>query len=127
MRVESIINYYGVTQKNKWAYYPAFSSKLNKSALDFINSKDFLIEKVSKNKYIIGKYIINILLKACNCRFFLKKAICRHSLAYTHQNQLNWFGPLYSQRNEFIFKNKKGRKRGFRYKKSKHALEFDSD
>ena len=86
MRVESIINYYGVTQKNKWAYYPAFNSKLNKSALDFINSKDFLIEKVSKNKYII-----NILLKACNCRFFLKKAICRHSLAYTHQNQLNWF------------------------------------
>ena len=50
--------------------------------------------------------------QTCNCRGFLKHAICPHSLALDHIKDWNWFGQKYQTRsNEFVYKNKKGLKR----------------
>ena len=41
---------------------------------------------------------------------------------------LEWFGPQYDKRsNEFVYKNKKGAKKGSRYKKARSALEYDDE
>ena len=62
------------------------------------------------------------------CAQFLKKAICIHSLAYSHLKDLNWFGTAYSNRsNEFCYRTKKGRSKGHRYKKSTQSLMIESD
>ena len=127
-KVEDMITYYGITQKNKWSTYPAYSNKLNEDTHRYMTREDFSVEKIAKGKYRIGGSIINRSTKMCNCRLFLKRAICRHSLAYSNCYDLNWYGVSYSSRNEFVYKNKKGRKKGpGRYKKANKALQFESD
>lgn len=47
---------------------------------------------------------------------------------FSHLKNLEWFGPKYICRsNEFVFRNKTGRKKGRMYKKASSALEIDSD
>jgi len=105
--------------------YPKFSTKLNESALKIDKG---LFKKITQNKYAFQNWIINKIEKCCSCRGFLKNAICRHSLAFSHLKNLEWFGPKYTCRsNEFVFRNKTGRKKGRRYKKASSALEIDSD
>ena len=113
---------------NKWSTYPAYSNKLNEDTHRYMTREDFSVEKIAKGKYRIGGSIINRSTKMCNCRLFLKRAICRHSLAYSNCYDLNWYWVSYSSRNEFVYKNKKGRKKGpGRYKKANKALQFESD
>ena len=59
---------------------------------------------------------------------FKKNAICLHSLGYSHLKDLNWFGPKFTTRScEFAYNNKRGSKKGSKYKKATSALMMDAD
>jgi len=120
-----MVHYYSTSQKDKFNEYPRFLEKLNNHALKIDQS---LFKKITSNKFSYTKWVINRTEKSCSCRGFLKHAICPHSLAFSHMKDLNWFGPKYQKRsNEFVYKNKKGSKKGSRYKKARSALEMDDD
>jgi len=71
---------------------------------------------------------VNIKECSCSCRGFLKNAICLHSLGYSHLKDLNWFGPKFTTRScEFAYNNKRGAKKGSKYKKATSALMMDAD
>ena len=106
-------------------YYDGFITHLNESALKLDKS---LFKKSSYNKYNYKKYTIDRVDKSWSCRGFLKHAICLHSLAFSHLKNLEWFGQKYTTKSdEFVFRNKNGRPKGRRYKKSLSALNFDED
>ena len=78
------------------------------------------------------KWLINVTKRKCNCRLFLKYAICGHILGYVYKNtKLDseaWFGPKYVNTvKEFSYnvkrgaKNKQNKTKG-RYKNSEKAL-----
>ena len=120
-----MVHYYSTEQAGRFNEYPKFKTKLNDAALKLDKS---LFKKISYLKYGFKNWTINIKEKCCSCRGFLKCAICPHSLAFSHLKNLDWFGPKYTSRlNEFVFKNKTGRKKGHRYKKASSALEIVSD
>ena len=45
---------------------------------------------------------------SCNCSKFVKWAICRHVIAYSNFNLLDWYGSKYRQPLKFVNKLKKG-------------------
>lgn len=76
---------------------------------------------ISKNQFKISKlncsghnnFKIDISKKSCTCPFWLKHAICSHSLAFSNLKELSWFGPAYSGKSKkFFTKCKRGRKGG---------------
>lgn len=120
-----MVVYYSSEQAGLFNKYPKFNNKLNEAALKLDKG---LFKKISQNKFSFKRWVINRVEKSCNCRGFLKHAICPHSLAFSHLKNAEWFGPKFTTRsNEFVFKNKNGRKKGSRYKKASSALVVDSD
>jgi len=99
----------GFTQKKKLSIFGILDkcSEIDKS----------LFKKVTNIKFNYKRWIINKTEQTCSCRSFLKHAICPHSLVLAHIKDWNWFGPECQTRsNEFVYKNKKGAKKGSRYK-----------
>ena len=87
---------------------------------------------VDKNQYKkIGNKIIytsgdktfelDCKLKNCNCKYYLKYKICKHSLGYSNINDLNWFGKKFNDNKKFEIKEKRGRKTKKNYKRFPHA------
>lgn len=124
-KCEEMVNYYSTLQGDRFNEFPKFNKKVNEMALKLDKS---LFKKISMNNYRYKSWIINKNEKCCSCRGFLKHAICQHSLGFSHLKNLQWFGPKYTNRSdEFVFKNKIGRKKGGRYKNALPALESDED
>ena len=121
-----MVHYYSTLQKDNWNEFPKFYLKINDYALKKIDQS--LFKKLNYNKFGYKQWVINRTERTCSCRGFLKHAICPHSLGFSHMKDLNWFGPKYQNRsNEFVYKNKKGSKKGSRYKKARSALEIDDE
>ena len=95
-KCEEMIRYYLSQQRDKFHTIPKFNEKLN----DFACKMDKgVFKKISSIKILYkNNHVINKLEKTCSCSYFLKKAICIHSLAYSHLKDLNWFGSSYSIR-----------------------------
>ena len=124
-KCSEMVTYYSTEQADQFNEYPKFSTKLNEKALQLDKS---LFKKISYSKYNYNQYTINRVEKTCSCRNFLKHGICPHSLAFSHFKNLEWFGPKFSCRsNEFVHKNKNGRKKGSRYHHASKALIPDFD
>ena len=125
-KCEDMIHYYSSQQRESFHIIPKYKENLNNVAIKMDKS---VFKKISSLKILYKeKYLINKIEKTCSCAQFLKKAICIHSLAYSHLKDLNWFGTAYSNRsNEFCYRTKKGRSKGHRYKKSTQSLMFESD
>ena len=69
-------------------------------------------------------HYIDIKRKSCDCKIFLKRAICVHTLGFSHSYELDWYSPVYDSRaTEFSYKTKKGAPKGCREKKIKKALQ----
>ena len=69
------------------------------------------------------EYYINLKDGECTCGYFVKHAICKHSLSYSNVNTCNWFGPEYTkQATKFVYKIKRGRKCLGRPKLAEKAL-----
>ncbi len=124
-KCSEMVHYYSTVQADSFNEYPRYIDSLNNLAKKIDKS---LFKKVTNIKFSYKRWIINKTEQTCSCRGFLKHAICLHSLALSQIKDWNWFGPKYQTRsNEFVYKNKKGAKKGSRYKKSKSALEMDDD
>jgi len=124
-KCSEMVHYYSTVQADSFNEYPRYIDSLNNLAKKIDKS---LFKKVTNIKFSYKRWIINKTEQTCSCRGFLKHAICPHSLALSQIKDWNWFGPKYQTRsNEFVYKNKKGAKKGSRYKKSKSALEMDDD
>ena len=67
-------------------------------------------------------YEIDIKLQNCNCGHYLKTKICKHSLAYSNLNDLNWFGKKFNCNNTFETKEKRGRKADKNYKRFPYLI-----
>ena len=111
---------------------PEFDSALKVEALK-INSKCFkLIRKdIVAYKGVKNAYRIRLDDKrcwkssSCNCATFIKWAICRHIVAYSNANELDWYGAAYRQPVKFVTKTKKGaipKKKIGRFPLAKKAL-----
>jgi hypothetical protein len=123
-KCEEMVLYYSI-QQNYFNEFPKYNNKLNTSALGLDKG---LFKKLSFKLFSFKNWTINRSDRTCSCRCFCKNAICSHSLAFSHLKDLNWFGPKYSKvSNEFVYKNKKGRKKGSRYKNATSALMVDDD
>ena len=99
-----------------------------------MNKKAQNVDKSLYTKYGSNKVnynnicIVNIKECSFSCRGFLKNAICLHSLGYSHLKDFNWFGPKFTTRScEFAYNNKRGAKKGSKYKKATSALMMDAD
>ena len=101
-KCKEMVYYFSKEQDRKFNVYPKYDDSLNKKA-----------QNVDKSLYT--KYGSN-------------KAICLHSLGYSHLKDLNWFGPKFTTRScEFAYNNKRGSKKGSKYKKATSALMMDAD
>ncbi len=123
-KVDEMIQYYSIHQKT-FNEFPHYNEKLNELA---VACDKGLFKKIDYKRFMYKNWTINRSEKACSCRMFLKKAICPHALAFSHLKDLNWFGPKFPSRsNEFVYRNKKGKKKGHRYKNSTAALMREDD
>jgi len=89
----------------------------------------FEFKKVDRDTVLHrGKWLINKRKHTCNCRFFLKYAICSHILGFMYKNPKvdaeAWFGDKYNNRaTDFNFNMKRGaKKKSGRYPNSEKAL-----
>lgn len=104
---------------------PKYSEELNrlanqKTKKDFIYAGDGLYK--IKSKVTKEFYKISIRKKKCNCKSYLKKAICIHSLAYSNLYDLSWFGSKFTGKPKVFFtKNKRGAKTGGRSRNAELA------
>ena len=52
---------------------------------------------------------IDIERKSCDCKIFLKKAICVHTLGFSQSEELDWYSQFfYSRATEFSYETKEG-------------------
>ena len=120
---QDMIVYYS-THKNEFKTTPKFNNETHnigkKCALDSYKTID---------RYTVNydeKYVINHRKKVCNCRYFLKNAVCSHILGYMYKKfgQESWFGEKYSiKATDFNYHmNRGGTIKLGRYKLSKPAL-----
>ena len=55
-------------------------------------------------------HYIDIERKSCDCKIFLKKAICVHTLGFSHSYELDWYSLVFDSRaTEFSYKTKQKR------------------
>ena len=67
--------------------------------------------------------MIELSKRSCSCSLFLKNAICFHALSYSHINDLEWFGPQWTNKaTGFTYLTKNRAPKGCRERKMK-ALE----
>ena len=63
---------------------------------------------------------------SCECRYFLKHAVCMHLVTFCNLNNMELFGSRYNKpikNNNFVFKAKRGRKSG----RTKYGKALDKD
>ena len=121
-KIGAIIRHYSI-KKTVFHLIPKYDHKLNSLALKYKKKQFTGFKKVS----IIedGRcHYIDIESRSCDCKFFMKKAICVHTLGFSHSYELDWYSPEFDSRStEFIYKTKKGAPKGCREKKMKKALQ----
>ena len=107
MKIEKIVNYYS-SNDIEFKKFPRYSAKIHQLASLKV-LEDF--KPISKNQFKISKlncsghnnFKIDISKKSCTCPFWLKHAICSHSLAFSNLKELSWFGPAYSGKSKIFF------------------------
>jgi len=123
-KVDEMVQYYSIHQTT-FNEFPKYDNNINELAYKCDKG---LFKKKDYKRYMYKTWTIDRIEKTCSCRMFCKQAICPHSLAFSHIKDLNWFGNSYTARsNEFVYKNKRGKKKGSRYKNATAALMIDDD
>ena len=122
--VEEIITYYS-THYQTFSVSPRYNYKLKTQALKVDKSK-FIYKKNKKQVAYEGKnnkHEINLNDKnafkyhSCNCKSFLKFAICMHLVAFSNFFSLDLYDPKYKpdynkeEEERFVYKTKRGRRR----------------
>jgi hypothetical protein len=122
--VEEIITYYS-THYQTFSVSPRYNYKLKTQALKVDKSK-FIYKKNKKQVAYEGKnnkHEINLndnnafKYHSCNCKSFLKFAICLHLVAFSNFFSLDLYDPKYKpgynkeEEERFVYKTKRGRRR----------------
>ena len=121
--VQKITRYYSIKEP-MFNLIPKHDIKLNALALKY-RKKQFTTGSKKVSIFEAGRcHYIDIKRKSCDCKIFLKRAICVHTLGFSHSYELDWYSPVYDSRaTEFSYKTKKGAPKGCREKKIKKALQ----
>ena len=120
--IEEIITYYS-THGHNFSVAPRYNYKLKTQALKLDKSK-FIYTKNNKNRVsYVGKnnkHEINLKDKtaykyhSCNCKGYLKFAICMHLVAFSNNFNLDLYDPKYKadqEEEKFEYKSKRGRRK----------------
>jgi hypothetical protein len=112
-KLEEIITYYS-NNDIEFARQPLIEEKILKPSQKYIKSNFGLkVDNKVEYKGTNNRFFIRVDTKSCNCYYFLKHAICPHSLGYSILKGLNWFNEeeKVEKSKNFVSKNKKGRPR----------------